>query len=460
MALDPKTYIESLYSKYNDGSGYIRVVQDGSDYVVTIVGSYGNRGRYKIRRYDINGRLIYERLDSGTNGVFQPPANIPASYQSLFSAPMTNEGIDKTPIIDQVAPPPPPFSPNLNTITNDYNVVDGYGELDIKAAIEYVTGDTLEDVAPVNRDYLNGNSTNPMYWQDQLDRAKAPEAWNAGYEGQGIIVAVIDTGIDLDHVDLDDNLWVNPGEIPNDGIDNDGNGFIDDVHGWNTAENSNDIQDEDGHGTHVSGTIAAEDNGIGIIGVAPKVKIMTVVPFQDFGGELGWRAYNSDIAEAIYYAVDNGAHVINMSLGGGYTPSLDVITAIDFATSQGVVVVMAAGNDYNDDPVAASGPAAPAVYASEAGIAVGSVDRDGNMSYFSNRAGGPTDFKGDGAENPLYVTANGQVIYSTKYDGTYELKQGTSMACPVVAAGVAVLLSAQPNLTPEQIRVVLANTTF
>jgi len=457
--MDLRSRIEDLYNAYQSGSIYLQAIQDGAQYVIAVSGSFYNRGKYKFRTFDNDGNLISStRWLQGTDAE--------ARFSAMFGGrSFSNDGVDNTSIIQKPdgtgtpPPPPPSYNPNLDTIANDYSTTDGYGEIDIKAAIEYVTGDTLTDVAPVNRDYLEGDNPNSMYWQDQLDMANAPEAWNAGYEGQGIIVAVIDTGVDLDHVDLDDNLWTNAGEIAGDGIDNDGNGFIDDVYGWNSAEESNDVQDEQGHGTHVSGIIAAEDNGIGVIGVAPRVQIMTLVPFQDFGGELGWRAYSTDIAESIYYAVDNGADVINMSLGGGYSPAQVVTDAIDYAQANGVVVVMAAGNDFAIDPVNAAGPAAPGVYASEAGVVVGSLDRDGNMSGFSNRAGGATDWNGDGAENPLYVTANGQVIYSTKFDGTYELKQGTSMACPVVAAAVAVLLSVQPDLTPEQIRVVLANST-
>ena len=457
MALDPKTYIESLYSKYNDGSGYIRVVQDGTDYVVTIVGSYGNRGRYKIRRYDVNGRLIYEGFESGTGGTFQPSANIDVSYKNLFSAPMPDQGIDKTPIGSTTEPPAPPVpAPGTGPITSDYNVNSGYGEVDLRAALREITGQSLPEV---NDDFGNAGKVKldngAIIDDDTITRSGAIEAHAAGYRGQGIVVAVIDTGL-ADHTDLDDNLWVNTGEIPGNGIDDDGNGYIDDVNGWNTVDNNNDLSDIQGHGTHVAGIIAAEDNGIGKIGVAPDVKIMVLKPFRrDAQGNVGAPLAATD--EAIIYAVNNGADVINLSLGG----SSDFVTpgrlaALQYAEDNGVICVIASGNDSNIRP------GTPAVAAADLGIAVGAVDDNGNIAGFTNRAGGPRDLLGDGDANVMYVTANGVSVYAADYndlDGVIS-KQGTSMACPVVAGAVAVMLSADPTLTPDQIKVILANTSY
>lgn len=450
MALDPKTYIESLYSKYNDGSGYIRVVQDGTDYVVTIVGSYSNRGRYKIRRYDSNGRLIYDGFAPGTGGTFQPPANIDNTYQNLFNAPMTDEGIDNTPIGDPVAPPPPPpVGPNLDTITSNYSLTDGYGEADVHNALEDLLGVNIPEQPDVQDNYQQN-----LYG---IDAIGAPEAWSQGYTGQDIIVAVLDSGVDVQHADLDANIWQNTDEIAGNGIDDDGNGYIDDRMGYDFVNNDGTMEDLDGHGTHVAGTIAAEDNGIGVIGAAYNAKIMPVkvLPADIEVGGGTWQT----VADGIYYAVNNGAHVINMSLGGGYIPPQVIRDAIKYANDNGVICVMAAGNSFDEDPLNAVSPEAPGSYASEYGIVVGAVDRNGDMTSFSNRAGNPIDWDGDGEEELLYTTSAGLGIWSTLPGDMLGPLNGTSMATPLVAAACAILLQADPSLTPDQIRVLLANNT-
>ena len=132
-----------------------------------------------------------------------------------------------------------------------------------------------------------------------------------GGGSQDVVIAVLDTGVDYNHVDLADNIWVNAGEIPGNGVDDDGNGYIDDVRGWDCVNNDNDPMDDNGHGTHVAGIIAAANNNIGTVGVAFNCKIMPVKTGTSSG-----TLNNSDIAEAIQYAYMNGASVINMSFGG------------------------------------------------------------------------------------------------------------------------------------------------
>jgi len=322
---------------------------------------------------------------------------------------------------------PPEFDPNFSTI-------DGYGTVDASAAVEaaIATPFPFPEV--------------PDLWFDNwgLDSINAPEVWNSGYTGAGVVVAVIDTGVDYTHPELANNIWQNLDEIPNNGIDDDANGFIDDTIGWDFIDNDADPMDyygfnsyHNGHGTHVAGTIAAADDGWGMTGVAPGAQIMPIRALSEWGD-----TYGEFVANGIYYAVNNGADVINLSLSGGFS-SLAEEQAIQYATEQGVVVVMAAGN-YGD-----SQPTYPAYYATNFGIAVGAVDYSGNLTSFSNRSGSA----------PInYVTAPGESIYSTIPGHTYDWQYGTSMAAPHVSGTAALMLSANPNLTPEQVEDILTQT--
>ena len=330
---------------------------------------------------------------------------------------------------------------SFNTATNDvqmldysttaksesYNYTDGYGLVNAAAAVAEAAGKkTFADVPN-----LGGNN-----WG--ADLVKAPDAWAKGYTGKGIVVAVVDTGVDRNHDDLKDNIWTNSKEIPNNGKDDDGNGYVDDVYGWNFDGNDNNTLDVAGHGTHVSGTIAGENNDFGVTGIAYDAKIMPVKVLNDSGSG----SYDA-IAQGIRYATDNGANVINLSLGSSY-PNSALESALKYASSKGAIVVMAAGNDSGLEP------GYPARYADETGIAVGAVDKENNLASFSNLAG----------FNPLtYVTAPGVDVYSTIPGNKYASYSGTSMASPHVAGVVALMLSANPNLTDAQVRQILEDTS-
>ena len=166
----------------------------------------------------------------------------------------------------------------------------------------------------------------------------APEAWEIA-QGDNVVVGVIDSGIDYTHPDLRNNLWTNPGEIANDGIDNDGNGYIDDYYGYDFVNNDSDPFDDQGHGTHVAGTIAAQaNNNTGVIGVAPNAKVMAL---KFLGANGGGSTF--DAIEAINYAVMMGADLTNNSWGGG-GPSQALYDAIANAGSAGQLFVASAGN--------------------------------------------------------------------------------------------------------------------
>jgi subtilisin family serine protease len=272
------------------------------------------------------------------------------------------------------------------------------------------------------------------------DLVNAPEVWARGYTGAGTVVAVIDTGVDYNHPDLRQNIWVNPREIAGDGIDNDRNGFVDDVRGWDFIDNDAipmDVVDTSrdwlgnrgnaGHGTHVAGTIAAARNGIGSTGVAPDARIMPVRVLNHRG-----EGDYSTIARGIRYAADNGAHVINMSLGGG-SPSSEIEQAVRHATSRGCVVVIAAGNWWQPTPDYPANLAATI----DGVIAVGATEYDRSLAFFSHRSGPDSRMQ--------YVTAPGVDIHSTLPNGTYGTMSGTSMAAPHVAGMAALMRSALPT---------------
>ncbi|GET36118.1 S8 family serine peptidase [Microseira wollei] len=308
-----------------------------------------------------------------------------------------------------------------------YNSLFGYGLVNASAAVAQAIGQKCFADVP------NSGGDN---WG--LDMVNAPEVWNRGYTGEGIVVAVIDSGVDYTHPDLDDNIWVNSDEIPGNGKDDDGNGYIDDIRGWDFVNRDNDPMDinGDGHGTHVAGIIAAEKNDFGVTGVALNAKIMPVRVLDSFGGT------EADIAAGIRYAVDNGADVINLSWGGPFT-SPEEAQAIQYAFNKGVVVVTAAGNDGGLQPVY------PGRYATDFGITVGSIDRNHAMPYYSNHAG----------TTPLdYVVAPGVDVRSTFPGNRYESISGTSMAAPYVAGVAALVLSANPNLSPAQVENTLTAT--
>lgn len=338
-----------------------------------------------------------------------------------------------------------PQEPELVTTTQttisrtaSFNDRFGYGLVDASAAVARALGEApFPDVPNIGG----------LQWG--VDLVKAPEVWARGYQGEGIVVAVIDSGVDYNHPDLENNIWINNDEVPGNGIDDDGNGYVDDVRGWDFVDNNNDPQDLESHGTHIAGTIAASMNGGGTVGIAPLLKVQSLRVLDEDGvGRV------SDGIEAIRYAADNGADVINFSSGGRRFVSSE-LDAIRYAESRGVVFVSAAGND------SLATPDFPAATADRVGIAVGSVDLANRFSNFSNQAGPQAlDFVvapgGDGG-----VEDAGD-IYSTVplfVSGTpYDFFAGTSMATPHVSGVVALIKQANPNLSVSEIEKIVVET--
>jgi subtilisin family serine protease len=278
-----------------------------------------------------------------------------------------------------------------------------------------------------------------------LKKIEAPAAWEIT-KGAGVVVAVVDSGIDLNHPDINDNLWTNAGEIPNDFQDNDGNGFVDDVYGWNFANENNNPYDDVGHGTHVAGTIAAEgNNGLGIVGVAWQSKVMAVKGLGTMGG------YSYMLAGALRYAVDNGADVINNSWGGMFF-SQTVADAVAYAHGRGAVLVASAGNDYANVVSFVYPAALPEV------ITVSASDTNDQKADFSNfgpeievAAPGGNSQSDPWPDNILSLKAPLARTYPTVGSNLTRLR-GTSMAAPHVSGVAALILARHPSYSNEDVR--------
>lgn len=261
---------------------------------------------------------------------------------------------------------------------------------------------------------FSANSVNDPLVADQWGwlRIHCDMAYDTGFHGSGVIVAVLDTGVDTTHPDLKDNL----------------------ISGYNFVDKNDDVSDLDGHGTMVTGIIAAvANNSEGIVGVAPEVKIMPLKVLTSKGGN--W----IDLDLAIIYAANHGAKIITMSLGGQSSLLFDAATqaAINFAYQQGCVLIAAAGNDNSSEPFY------PAAY--DKVIAVSAVDQSDNKASFSNFG------------SYIDISAPGVNILSTMINGTYAYGSGTSFAAPFVAGVAALLLSKHPNLTPQEVAETLYN---
>jgi subtilisin family serine protease len=281
-------------------------------------------------------------------------------------------------------------------------------------------------------------------WGQTMINAKA--AWDQGYNGQGVVVAVIDSGVQRDHTQLASQIFVNPGESGTDsqghnkssnGIDDDQNGFVDDVSGYDFALNSANVVDGTGHGTHVSGIIAANHSAGSVKGIAEGAKILPLDFMDDSGsGNI------SDAIRAMYYAAQMGAKVVNASWGGAPC-SQNLQKAITDLGDMGVVFVNAAGNNgvsLNDNPEY------PAAYGLPLQITVSATTPRDYMSSYSNFS-----------YTLANIAAPGDSIISTYPGNTTKSLSGTSMATPFVVGAAAILKGARPKATPSDIKNALLN---
>lgn len=290
---------------------------------------------------------------------------------------------------------------------------------------------------------LNDGKNSGSWWS----RGKAGvdisalEAWKISKGSVDVKIAVIDTGVDYNHEDLKNNIMINEAEKNGEpGVDDDGNGYVDDIYGYDFANDDADPMDGHGHGTHSAGVIGAEHNSIGIAGVNANVQILPIKFLTDNGGGTLEGALKS-----IDYATSRGVHIMSNSWGGGGR-SQALFEAISRAEQAGISFIAAAGNSSSDNDARAT---YPANYKVDNVISVGALDGKGKKASFSNYG-----------KKTVHVFAPGVKIYSTVHNNGYKKMSGTSMACPHVAGVAGLLLASEPNLSYQDIKDRLMSTSI
>lgn len=328
---------------------------------------------------------------------------------------------------------------NVVDLPSDLSVEEAVDAYEASPDVEYAEPDFI--LKPSQTTLANDSDYPKLYGLNNTGQTggtagadvDAPEAWNTTTGDTGTVVAVIDEGIDINYPDLKNNIWTNPGETAGNGVDDDRNGYVDDVHGWDFYNNDATVYDRDPvsgagdeHGTHVAGTIAAEGNNkLGVVGVNWKANIM---PLKYLGAGGG---YTSDAVEALNYAVNKGVKISNNSWGGGgYSQAL--LDAINKADAAGHLFVAAAGNDGSNNDTA---PSYPSSYNSANIVSVAATDNKDALASFSNYGSTSVD-----------LAAPGVGILSTLPGSRYGSYNGTSMATPHVTGAAALLKSNNSSL--------------
>lgn len=342
--------------------------------------------------------------------------------------------------------------------------VDGTGELELVAvtgvvldAVTALASVAMVEFAEPNYIYTTGATSNDTYFKDgrlwgmygansspaNQYGSNAAAAWAAGYTGSaGIYVGIIDEGIQFNHPDLNGQVWTNPYDAA-DGRDNDGNGYVDDIHGWDFDGNNNSVYDggtlgiSDDHGTHVSGTIGAQSNSTGVVGVNWNVTLIS----GKFLGILGGNSANA-VKSIDYFTNLKNRHGLNIVAtnnswgGGGYSQAL--YNAISRANTANILFIAAAGNDGTNNDTTAS---YPANYDLPNVISVAAIDRNGALADFSQYGATTVD-----------IGAPGVDVYSTTAYNLYESLSGTSMATPHVTGAAALYASVHPGASAATIK--------
>jgi subtilisin family serine protease len=337
-------------------------------------------------------------------------------------------------------------------VPKDVNILTAIAAYAANSYVEYAEPNFIGQAHAIPNDPmfttqwgLRNDGTNPPNHPGTADAdIDAPEAWDIETGDSSVIVAMLDTGIDWDHPDLSARIWNNADETVN-GVDDDGNGYIDDIRGWDFANNDNNPIDDHGHGTVNAGIVGANtNNGVGVAGVDWHCKIMAVkVLNQNMWGLYSWWA------SGLKYAADNGAKVISMSMGGT-SSSQTLKDAVDYAYGLNCVIVVSMGND-NSNTIYY-----PAAYSNV--IAVGATDTDDTRCV-------PPDWQPFGMQNGgsnygnhIDVVAPGNWINSTVWNNVYQYWGGTSMAAPFVSGLAALLFAKEPTLTNAEVQNIICIT--
>jgi subtilisin family serine protease len=317
---------------------------------------------------------------------------------------------------------------------------------DVNAALDYYRSLPGVSYAEPNYRIRLHKTPNDPRWSSLwgLNLIHAAQAWEQTTGSTNIVVVTLDTGIDFNHPDLAANVWTNPGEVAGNGVDDDGDGYVDDVHGLNVLTHTGDVLDDDGHGTHTAGTIGAVgNNNLGVAGVNWNVKLLSVKIFtaDDSAGSAG-------AAEGYEYLLTLKARGVNIRVvnnsWGGPAPSQALAEAIRAAEAAGILSVCSAGNDHHDGDYR---PDFPAGIDCESLISVAASTSDDGVASFSNYGARTVD-----------LAAPGENVLSTYRGGHYIRFSGTSMAGPHVAGAAALLLAQDSSLTPASLKALLMAT--
>lgn len=407
-------------------------------------------------------QIVYSALIAVSFNVYaNPPSYAPGVILVEYNENANRAQIHQS-ILAQKVEEVSPLAKNLEKIhiPSNKTIEEMIEILSKNPNVKYAEPDffVTKDATP-NDTYYTGSNLWGMYG-DQTSPAnqygsQAGEAWAQGYTGsKDVYVGIIDSGIDNNHPELKANVWVNPYEIPNDGIDNDGNGYIDDIHGWNFVNKNNNIfisSAEDDHGTHIAGTIGAVSNNWGVVGVNWNVTMISLKFFGPNGG------YTSDAIRAIDYLNDlKTRHNLNIvasnnSWGGsGYSQAM--VDAINRSGDKGILFVAAAGNYTTNTDLSPFYPAAAQCTTTQriddCVISVAAIESTGSIAYFSNYGSTTVD-----------LGAPGSWILSTYPSNGYATYSGTSMAAPHVTGAIALCKSINPNITPNEIKNAILSTT-
>ncbi len=318
------------------------------------------------------------------------------------------------------------------------------GELEHSPLVEYAEPNYVVQIAdPIAADPLYDSLRSPAttpddpYFPSQwnLSLIEAPAAWDVTTGSDKIVIAFVDSGVDLDHPELKDKIWKNTDEIPGNGIDDDGNGYIDDVHGWDFVNWHGEPQDDYGHGTFVASIATAEtNNGIGMAGVSWGSEVMPIKVLDERGYSHHWHT-----AGGITYAADNGAKIINLSwtLISGIDPQ-PLQNAVSYAHSKGALVIAAAGDSYD------ASYKYPAAF--DHVVSVAAIDREDGHPDFSTY------------NDKVDIAAPGSDILGLCLGGVYCRFGSTHSATPHVSGLAALVWSMNPNLTPDEVEGIIEST--